>query len=279
MKRLILLTLMLFLSIVAVTAQKVPDNCIPGVFSVSADKKVYFSKGNLQYQPCSNTWRFAEQQYTLLDDNPEGHTTMSYTATSTDWIDLFGWGMWLDEITDKAMITEISTTSKKYAPELTDDSEFANNHRTIDGEQWQTLSRDEYVYLIDTRATTTGIRYSKAKVHGLKGLVLLPDAWDGSYTFANSNTSDASFEEITNDDWSTLELEGAVFLPAAGSRYENSVNLVGSYGYYWSSTANSKPGAYFLSFVYYSNVFQSYVHPTSFDFRFLGHSVRLVRCL
>ena len=55
-----------------------------------------------------------------------------------------------------------------------------------------------------------------------------------------------SFEEITNDDWSTLELEGAVFLPAAGSRYENSVNLVGSYGYYWSSTANSKPGAYFF---------------------------------
>ena len=250
-----------------------PENCIAGVFTVGPCKHVIFSKGNLQYQPSTNTWRFAEQQYTLLDANIEEHTTTSYTATSTDWIDHFGWGMWLDEITDKAKITNTSTTNSQYAPTLTDDNEFAENHRTVDGEQWLTLSRAEWVYLFNTRATTNDIRYSKAKVHGVNGLVLLPDTWNGTYTFANKNTSGASFAEIANDDWATLESEGAVFLPAAGNRYGTSVYRVGSYGYYWSGTARSETDAYGLYFL------SGNVGPADYGSRYSGRSVRLVRGL
>ena len=260
-----------------ITVKKIPssypENCIAGVFKVGQCKHVIFSKGNLQYQPSTNTWRFADKQYTLLDDDEtDYHTTTSYTPTSTDWIDLFGWGMWLDEITEKAKITNTSTTNSQYAPSLTDDNEFAENHRTVDGEQWLTLSLTEWSYLIKTRATTNGIRYTKAKVHGVNGLVLLPDTWNGTYTFANQNTSGASFAEIANDDWVILESEGAVFLPAAGDRYGADVCGVGGHGRYWSSTVRDAGSAHNLRFL-------SDLYLDQHCGRCFGFSVRLVRSL
>ena len=35
----------------------IPDGALPGLFSVSATQRVYFSQGNLQYQASTNTWR------------------------------------------------------------------------------------------------------------------------------------------------------------------------------------------------------------------------------
>lgn len=58
-----------------------------GVFSVSADKQVSFSKGNLQYQASTNTWRFAENQTDYI-----GNSNSNISATYDGWIDLFGWG-------------------------------------------------------------------------------------------------------------------------------------------------------------------------------------------
>ena len=39
-----------------------------GVFSVSADKQVTFSKGNLQYTQSTDTWSFAENQYDIIGE-------------------------------------------------------------------------------------------------------------------------------------------------------------------------------------------------------------------
>lgn len=58
-----------------------------GKFSVSADKQVSFSKGNLQYQASTNTWRFAENQTDYI-----GNSNSNISATYDGWIDLFGWG-------------------------------------------------------------------------------------------------------------------------------------------------------------------------------------------
>ena len=58
-----------------------------GKFSVSADKQVSFSKGNLQYQASTNTWRFAENQTDYI-----GEANANISATYDGWIDLFGWG-------------------------------------------------------------------------------------------------------------------------------------------------------------------------------------------
>ena len=40
----------------------IPEGAIDGKFSVSADKQVYFSKGNLQLTG-ENVWQFADNQW------------------------------------------------------------------------------------------------------------------------------------------------------------------------------------------------------------------------
>ena len=63
------------------------EGSLVGKFSVSASKQVVFSKGNLQYQASTNTWRFAENQYDYV-----GEANENISATYDGWIDLFGWG-------------------------------------------------------------------------------------------------------------------------------------------------------------------------------------------
>ena len=43
---------------------------------------------------------------------------------------------------------------------------------------WRTLTMDEWLYLLDMRNTTSGMRFAKANVEGVNGLLLLPDDWD-----------------------------------------------------------------------------------------------------
>ena len=56
-------------------------------FSVSANKAVYFSKGNLLYCPEDTAWKFAENQYDMI-----GADNANISSTYKGWIDLFGWG-------------------------------------------------------------------------------------------------------------------------------------------------------------------------------------------
>ena len=69
---------------------------------------------------------------------------------------------------------------------------------------------------------------------------MLPDNWSSSnYSFSNTNNGNASFSSnrISQSDWTNrLEANGAVFLPAAGSRSGTNVSYVGSDGYYWSAS-------------------------------------------
>ena len=242
-------------------------------FSVAGSKKVQFSSGNLQYQPSSGTWRFAEHQYDLLDDDPTVHTTNSYTTTSTDWIDLFGWGTWTKNGADPS---STSVDGSVYRTGVTG-GEFENVCKEGIGEEWKTLSIAEWNYMLFTRTTTQGIRYSEATVHGVNGLVLLPDLWDGSYTFANSNTKNAGYAEIADADWSTLESRGAVFLPAAGNRQDGiDVSAVGSHGYYWSCTAYDAYNPARACCLAISGVGDG-VNTNLAARRFDGYSVRLVR--
>jgi hypothetical protein len=170
-----------------------------GAFSVSRNKSVYFSKGNLQYNDSTNIWRFAEHQWDVADG---------------DWTDLFEWGY--------------------------------NNYK-----QWYALSKDEWVYLFENRKTNSGIRFAKAIVNGVTGMILLPDSWSSSkYVLNHTNDKGAlySSNKISQRDWERrLEPEGAVFLPAAGYRHGH-VFRVGTVGRYWSSTEKSGNEAYGIGF-------------------------------
>jgi hypothetical protein len=141
--------------------------------------------------------------------------------------------------------------------------------------QWFTLSKPEWDYVFNTRTTTSGIRYAKATVNEVNGVILLPDDWETSYyTLSNTNTPGASFSTntISETEWATLEQHGAVFLPAAGYRSGTSVFNVGSYGYYWSASCYGS-----LSASWYVLFGGSLLDAGGYNGRSYGRSVRLVR--
>jgi len=132
-------------------------------------------------------------------------------------------------------------------------------------------------YVFGTRSTSSGVRYAKATVNNIAGVILLPDDWSTSYyTLNNTNTTDAAFtsNSISASDWaSSLEAHGAVFLPAAGYRSGTTVDLVGGSGFYWSSTTYGTLWAYDVNFNSYD------LRPQYYDYRYYGSSVRLVRAV
>ncbi len=276
----------------------VPTGAIGGKFTInSSGDKVYFSKGNLQYQASSNTWRFAENQYDYVGDATKGNVKVEETKSNnasisssyTGWIDLFGWGTSNQTITNYGSAYQpwsTSTTSTHYGPtgayNLTDT--YANGDWGVNmGTGWRTLtggSGGEWEYLFGTnsskkRTTTSGILYAKATVNGVAGVILLPDDWSASYhSLTSYNTTDAAYtaNSITDTDWSNdFEAHGAVFLPAAGRRSGTPVGSVGSNGYYWSSTALGTDYAYYVFFG------PGNVRPENSSSRYYGYSVRLVR--
>ena len=247
------------------------NGAIKAAFSVSADKKVYFSKGNLQYQASTGTWRFAEHQYDII-----GSDNSNISRSYSGWIDLFGWG------TSGYNGKNPYMTSTKY-------SDYGDGYNDIAGTSydwgvynkisnggnsagmWRTLTQSEWSYLINSRANASS-KKGVATVNDVTGLILLPDDWtlpDG-LTFTSGASGDYAQNTYSASEWSKMEANGAVFLPAAGRRGGTGVGYVGSDGYYWSSSANDSYDASYLYF-YGSNVY------TYGNYRNYGHSVRLVR--
>lgn len=251
-----------------------PEGAIGGVYSVSAMDKVYFSKGNLQYQASTNTWRFAEKQYYTIGEN-----NCNISSTYSGWIDLFGWG------TSGYNNKYPFMTSTDYNDYGDGDNHIAGtnydwgvyNSISNGGNQvglWRTLTRAEWVFLLTTRYTSSGIRFAKAQVNGVNGVILVPDDWNvTTYSLNNTNVSDASYTSNVVGEmvWqNTFEPAGAVFLPAAGYRIGTLVDGVGSYGDYWSSSFSSSVAAYYVNFGDF------YLYPEDYYYRYYGRSVRLV---
>lgn len=257
-----------------------PVGIINGKFSVNANQKVYFSQGNLQYQASTDKWRFAANQYDIIgDDNG------SISEYNSNWIDLFGWGT--SNFMHGANCYQPWSTSQSYNDyyayglanyHLYDDSGLADwgaNAISNGGNEtrlWRTLTKDEWTYLLQTRSTSSGMRFAKAEVVGKKGILLFPDNWDGTTTINNADVENAPYSdnEIQSQTWSTLQSEGIVFLPAAGSRDGISVSGMDTSGYYWSSSCFNDFHAYLLSFNNTS------LNPNQNDYKYYGQSVRLV---
>ena len=237
-----------------------------GVFSVSATKQVTFSKGNLQYQASTNTWRFAEHQYDYI-----GAANKNISATYSGWIDLFGWG------TGNAP-TKTSTSNSDYSSFI----DWGMNPISNGGNEaglWRTLSSAEWGYLFSNRKDNAKL-CGMGTIAGISGVILLPDNWVkpsgvSFWSYSEGNANDHfSDNTYTASQWQKMEDAGAVFLPAAGYRDGTSVGGTGSYGYYWSSTQD---GSDIACKLYFST---SYLIPQStYDGRLHGFSVRLVQVL
>jgi len=81
----------------------------------------------------------------------------------------------------------------------------------------------------------------------------------------------ASTNIYDGDAWTAMEKNGAVFLPAAGTRDDTYVSNDGWRGYYWSATPFSTQSSYFLY------IDPGRINPQERQPRNYGFSVRLVR--
>jgi len=260
-----------------------PTGATIGVFTVSETKQVYFSKGNLQYQASTNTWRFAENQWDYI-----GNDNSNISSSHSGWIDLFGWGT--SGYNHGAVCYQPWSTSTSYRDyyaygiytynlnDRTGQADWGCNAISNGGnttKTWRTLTSEEWAYVFYTRSTPSGIRYAMAQVNEVNGVILLPDDWSSSnYSLSGTNDSWASYSSnnISKSDWTNrLEANGAVFLPAAGCRYGTIAYNVSSYGHYWSSTAYSEIDAYNLYFNSYGGWYAA-----NSEYRCNGFSVRLV---
>ena len=221
-----------------------PQGILNGLFSVSENNQVCFSQGNLQYQASTNTWRFAENQWDYVG---EGNTNAS--STYDGWIDLFNWGTSGYNHGANCYQPWIICTDYAYGIETcslfdqTGKADWGYNAISNGGNEeklWRTLSYDEWHYMLYERETSSNIRFAKAQVSGVNGLIILPDDWDASnYTLNYTNNGGASFDQnnITLDDWmGVFQDVGAAFLPCAGARWEDGYGYSGESGDYWSST-------------------------------------------
>ena len=272
------------------------EGALSGVFSVDGNgHKVVFSQGNLQYQASTNTWRFAEKQWTYVG-NDNSKIGKSYSG----WIDLFGWGTsgyncgnYYYQPYDYTLKADYYYSGgMQYGPKGSTSLTGSNaksdwgvyNAISNGGKQaglWRTITHNEFDYLIFKRSTTSGIRFAKAVVNNINGLILFPDNWNKStYSInkANEESANYSSNSISSSNWTKLENAGCVFLPAAGVRYaadyETTVNLmtaVGTSGEYWTASGDAtEADADHLLFYEEGLQFRSWP-------RYEGRSVRLVK--
>ena len=250
-------------------------------FSVGASTKVLFAPGNLRATNTTEnskdgwTWSFAPNQYSIIG-NATANTAVGNNVVTTDGtVDLFGWVGATSSLAAYGINnnTQGSAYGNTVQEALRSDWGVVANAANLGGHNdWRTLTKNEWVYVFQTRANASQ-RYGHGSVNGVNGMIILPDVWvlpSGlSFTAGNS----AWTNSYTTDQWEKMEENGAVFLPAAGRRMGSQVLFVGSNGYYWSSSSHVTGAfnAYFVSFG------SGDLGPQSGNYRYFGNSVRLAR--
>lgn len=251
-------------------------------FSTSDTSKILFSKGNLQYQPTTKSFRFAERQYDYV-----GEANACISNVYGGWVDLFGWGT--GDIPTKILSTSDYSTYVDWGTNVIE--EHSPN-------TWYCPTMSEINYIFIERKNASKL-IASGIVDGIKGLILLPDDWIcptniqlnlgitkglhtveysddclysiSTYTGEPKNPPLFSHNNFTATQWLQLESAGAVFLPAAGCRSVTSLNYQQEDCMYWtsSSTINRK-------YRFYLDIDQYGIYTYNSSGQY-GRSVRLVR--
>ena len=258
-----------------------PDGAIDSKFTVNAfGGQVYFSQGNLQYigSAAEPYWKFADYQWYRL-----GETTGQNSTNENVDRDLFGWGTsgyshgavcyqpWSTSTNNSSYYAYGNSQYNLY--DQTGQADWGYNAIANGGNEensgWRTLTKDEWYYVFNTR-TDASSKYGHGCVNGVNGMILLPDEWTlpEELSFTSGNSSWANV--YTAEQWTQMEANGAVFLPASGYRRGASLISVDSQGWYWTSS-------YVGSNVYNVEFYSGFLNSQHSDNRYDGNSVRLVR--
>lgn len=228
---------------ITLTARWTSD-ALPGEFSVSADRQVRFSPGNLYWnsvlaQYGGQVFEFEEGQQSYSRNTTRQYTThlvYYYWSDSQSTAVQQGLGSWHGSGDIVLFTNETATTPK---PDLT-----VNGQTGV----WRTLSGGydgEWDYLLNKRTMNhVAFRYTNLsqgivienKTH--KGLFIYPDNYNGN--------------EIGHggpDNWEDIKSAGIVYLPDvnyATADWPPTLNTDKTY--YWSSTPDGIKYAYCLSF-------------------------------
>ena len=247
-------------------------------FEVAPGSYVYFAPANLQYQASGKIWRFAEHPYDISTTNANP------TSTSSNWIDLFGWGTSGQNTGAVAnMPYAKSVTESDYYPGGSYSTDLAGDYACADwgkvqisnaggSYDWRTPTAAEWNHLLTVRLHCDSL-YTLATVEKIPGLILFPDDWNFEYwsmvlKYQNKSYTDNKFDSAL---WSQMAEQGAVFLPASGQRLGDSLSDFKLSGCYWSSTHLGAYGAYFFGFS------PKFLQPNANKGRRYGMSVRLIR--
>jgi len=251
-----------------------PEGALSGEFSVSASTKVHFSKGNLWTNATVNpqTWSFEPNQYdyTVLS-NMWGAAYLQTHICHFFWETTGNYGSGVSCVTSSGAISDTVDWGVLYCEK-----------KGLTTGTWRTLSKDEWNYLLNSRAgvtvgSTNNARNAEVKVNNICGLLIFPDEFTWPTDVTTKPTTLNTYSYTWNDvnysieDFAKLESAGCVFLPAAGRRNEESgVINTNDTGDYWSSTAKTVSDSYFLRFN------NTCVKPEENSGRKWGRSVRLV---
>lgn len=224
--------------------QNAPEGAVDGIFSVGPTKRVFFSKGNLQYNKTSSEFRFAEHQYDTL---PIEYSNRPL-ADSITLFDGFEWGTGADP-------THASTSEADY---ITDFVDWGINPISNGGNQanlWRTLTLPEWLYLLNGREGAND-KYGMANIGNALMLILLPDSWEPPLGCVFISGS-WSVDEILNNQprnyysiqqWSQMEENGAVAIPIIYiKKYyggEGSAGEVWFHGLVWTNFGTYVNGDY-----------------------------------
>lgn len=296
-----------------------------GYFTVDGiGTKVLFSPGNLQYKSDNRndngTFRFAEHQYDYVGNSTDGNGNVYegnekcsnlifsrrinetyYYHTAGLWIDLFGWGT---SGYNGIKGCFAGTTNNQYGPNGSINNtnyDWGVYNSSSLGPGWRTLTKNEWVYLFNSRTFPTInavlAKYLQVKITGVtvgtqeinvRGIIIFPDDYEwpegiplpttlnSLYPFNNST----NLQQYSLQQWKMLEDAGAVFLPSCGYRdgLGSSINnqlKEPDNLYYWSYTNDGTDNAYCLGICF--NI-TPYTFSTDFSqLRKYGCSVRLVK--
>lgn len=181
-------------------------------FSIDATHQIEFAHGNLQYNPSTNTWRIAREQYDFVGDKYAYYSNGDNEATElgtvyenssksnnlklngsdeplwdivgndyNGWIDMFGWNT-----ANKPLNS--SLYARDYASYQTDFVDWGHNpiydpkaDSTYSADTWRTLTLQEYQHLLFYRTNASQL-VGTASIHiqnhpngVVNGILILPD--------------------------------------------------------------------------------------------------------